>query len=190
MQPEIFNKLSTIVQAQVPTLNNIKAAILGVKYQNRHLLDEAAKVMEFDFTEYLHEKQPYMNSNEIRDLIHYGFMIGAHSIDHPLFRDISLDEQLAQVLTSLSKLKEQFDIPYNAFAFPFSDKGVAKEFFDQTHDNGIIDVSFGTSGFSSGHCANNLQRQPMEGQAFHADLIYKNLYCQEILIDIEKKFNL
>jgi peptidoglycan/xylan/chitin deacetylase (PgdA/CDA1 family) len=190
MQPEVINKLSTIVQVQESTLLNIKTAILGVKYQDRHLLDDAAQVLQIDFNKYLQEKQPYMTSNEIRNLIDQGFMIGSHSVDHPLFCDIQLDEQLNQVLTSLGKLKEQFAITYNAFSFPYTDAGVVKEFYDQTHYNGIIDISFGTSDFSKGYCANNLQRQPMEGRAYHADLIYKGLLSQEIFTTLEQKLHL
>jgi hypothetical protein len=189
MKPEVINKLTTLVQAKQPIITDIKTAILGVNYQHRYLLDETAQVLEIDFNEYLLNKKPYMNSDEIRSLIDQGFMIGSHSLDHPLFPDIQLDEQLTQVFSSLVKLKEQFTVIYNAFAFPFTDEGVAKEFYDQTHYNGVIDISFGTSDFSKGKCANNLQRQPMDGREYHAYMLYKRLLSQEVLTSIKLKLH-
>jgi peptidoglycan/xylan/chitin deacetylase (PgdA/CDA1 family) len=189
LNPEVINKLSTIVFAQKPTISNLKTAILGVNYKNRHLLDEAAEVLQIDINEYLQVKQPYMNRDEIRDLINQGFMIGSHSIDHPLFMELPLDKQLMQVSVSLRKLKEQFTFPYNAFAFPHTDLGVSKEFYDLTHFNGQIDVSFGTSNFLKGYCDNNLQRQPMERGNAHANLIYRRLLSQEIIYDIKNRLH-
>lgn len=188
MQSDVIHKLSTIVNAKKPTLTNLKTAVLSINYQHRHLLEEVAKVLQIDFNEYLREKKPYMTSHEIRNLIDQGFMIGSHSVDHPLFRDLSLDAQLAQVLTSQGKLREQFSVTYNAFAFPFNDAGVSNEFYDQTHINGLIDISFGTSDFMKGRCVNNLQRQPMEGRGHHAEEIYKGLLSQEILTSIKLRF--
>lgn len=181
IQYKNINKISELLKIQNPTLSSIKKSVLGINYHNKGQLDELAQILEIDFIGYLKEKRPYLNSNEIRDLINQGFMVGAHSVDHPLFSEINLEEQLSQVFNSLGKLKEQFDVPYNAFAFPNNDRDVSQEFFNRTHFNGLIDISFGTSDFSNGHCENNLQRQPMEGRPVNAHLIYKQLICQEII---------
>jgi len=190
INPSVLDKLSAIFQLQVPTLKNTKTAILGVNYQNRHLLDEAAKVLGIDFNEYLLDEKPYLTSEEVRSLIDKGFMIGAHSIDHPRFSDIQFNEQMTQALVSLGKLKEQFALTYNAFAFPFNDTGVTKEFFDQTHYSGVIDISFGTSGFAKGHSVNNLQRQLMEYGGRQAKTIYQRLLTQEALTIVKHKLRL
>jgi peptidoglycan/xylan/chitin deacetylase (PgdA/CDA1 family) len=186
---EDISKLATVVKIQDPSLDKIKSAILKVKYQERLFLDELADVLQVDFQKYLQEKMPYVTSHEVQDLIDQGFMIGSHSLDHPLFRDLSLDEQLKQVLPSLENLKKQFRMPYNAFAFPFSDNGVSIDFYDKTHKNGEIEVSFGTAYFSKGKCVNNLQRQPMEGRSIHADKIYKGLFVEEIITKFQTKLH-
>jgi hypothetical protein len=158
-----------------------------VKYDHKHLLDEVANVMQIDFKIYLRTVQPYINSTEIRDLINQGFIIGAHSVDHPIFRDLPLEEQLTQALNSLVILNDLYALKYKAFAFPNTDSGVSHEFYDRTHYNGLIDISFGTSDFYKGYCNTNIQRQPMERGKSHAKLIYKRLLGQEILTSFKHK---
>jgi len=184
-----LQEISELVMAESPTIKNIKSAILGINYQNKHLIDEAARLLHVDFERYLIEKKPYLNSSEISDLIDQGFIIGAHSIDHPLFCDLELEEQLDQALNSLVKLKGLFNMNYNVFAFPHTDWGVKSNFFEETHFNGQIDISFGTSDFLNGFYTNNLQRQPMERGNAHAKLIYKRLLSQEILTSITNRLN-
>jgi hypothetical protein len=186
----ILQEISELVMSKSPARKHIKSAILGINYQNRFLIDEAARLLHVDFNRYLFEKKPYLSSNEIRDLINQGFIIGAHSIDHPLFCDLKLEEQIDQALISLYKLKVLFNMKYNVFAFPHTDLGVKRTFFEETHVNGQIDISFGTSDFLNGLYANNLQRQPMERGTAHAKLIYKRLLSQEIITSIKNRLNL
>ncbi len=164
--------------------NNVKTAILSLNYSQRIVLDQVAKVLKFDFKKFMYEEKPYLNSDQIKDLIDQGFMIGSHSVDHPLFSELAIEDQLIQVKSSFKMLNEKFELPVNAFAFPFTDNGVGKEFFEKTHFDGLIDISFGTSDFSEGHCENNFQRQPMERWNDSALGIYKKLLSSEILTNI------
>jgi peptidoglycan/xylan/chitin deacetylase (PgdA/CDA1 family) len=184
-----INKLAAIMNIQEPSTEKIKQAILKIRYHERKVLDDLAPVLQVDFQKYLSDKKPYVTDQEVRDLIDQGFYIGSHSVGHPLFHDLSLDEQLKQVLPSLENLKKQYNIPYNAFAFPFSDNGVSNEFFERTHSKGDIEVSFGTAYFSDGKCINNLQRQPMEGRDHHADKIYKSLFIEKIVTLFQTKLH-
>lgn len=183
----VLQEISELVMAKSPTVKDIKSAILGINYQNKYLIDEAARLLDVDFERYLIEKKPYLTSSEISDLIDQGFIIGAHSIDHPLFCDLELVDQLDQALNSLSELKRLFPMNYNVFAFPHTDLGVKRNFFDETHFNGQIDMSFGTSDFLNGFYTNNLQRQPMERGNANAKLIYKRLLSQEIITSIKNR---
>ena len=160
---------------------DIQANIRSIKYQDRNILDELGLAMNVDFEKYLRENKPYLSSVEVAGLVKDGFAIGSHSINHPLFQLLSLEEQLTQVKESLKVLREQFSMPINSFAFPFNETGVSKAFYDQTHFNGTIDVSFGTGGFRRGYCDNNLQRQSMEVGKNSAEKIYRELYRQEII---------
>lgn len=179
-------KVGELLSLDQPGLENLKRKILRVEFEDRFVLDQVADLIKLDFKQYLDEHKPYLDSEEVKKLIEQGFDIGAHSENHPLFRDISLEEQIYQTKVSIEKLKEKFSMKYNAFAFPFTDDGISEEYYMKTHCGGIVDISFGTSNFDKGNCPNNIQRQPMEGRANHAEQIYKSLLRQEILKSILK----
>ncbi len=164
--------------------DNIKSAILSISYHQKELLDDLANIMNVDFNLYLKEKEPFITSVQIAKLIDQGFDIGSHSIDHPLYKYLSLDEQLRQTHESFNFLEQNFQLRFRAFAFPHNDKGV-KSFFDETHYNKEIEISFGTSSFSKGNCKNNFQRQSMENTNDSARRIYKDLFKYEVFKQIK-----
>jgi len=96
-----------------------------VNYLNRQLLDGIAGILEIDFNEYLQRYSPYLTTTEIKELIKKGFLFGSHSIDHPGFSVISLEEQIFQVKESISKITGDFDLDYRLFSFPFTDYGLS-----------------------------------------------------------------
>ncbi|KKL68983.1 hypothetical protein LCGC14_2119570, partial [marine sediment metagenome] len=97
---------------------DLQSRIRSIAYQQRHLLDELGRVLAYDFQEYAASVQPYLTSEQIRDLIRDGFSIGAHSVDHPLYSALSLTEQLNQTWGSLHSMSKQFQYTCQAFAFP------------------------------------------------------------------------
>jgi len=159
--------------------------IEGVKYSKKHVLDEVARLLEVDFNEYLAKNKPYLTSSQVNQLIKDGFTIGAHSVDHPLYLALSLEQQLAQTKTSLTFLKEKFSLNYRAFAFPFSDVGVSKKFFETVFQGGEVEISFGTAGSKQDSYCHHLQRIPMEqsrgGKMVPASNLIKVEYTKKIL---------
>ena len=60
-----------------------------VEYRRREALDRIAEVILVDFKGYLNEKQSYLTSGQIRELIDREFAIGAHSINHSYYSALS-----------------------------------------------------------------------------------------------------
>ena len=118
--------------------------------------------MDVDFNDYLNNIQPYLNSDQIKSLIKKRFTIGAHSIDHPLYASISINEQIFQTIESIKLLREKFSLNYGAFAFPHSDRSVTKAFFNEINNSGFIDISFGTAGMIKDEINTNFQRFSLE----------------------------
>ena len=143
---------------------NIQKSILKINYSNRLILDDLANICRFDYTEYLKKNKPYMTSNQINELIGAGFTIGAHSIDHPYLQELPLNEQLFQVNDSVNYLVRKFNISYKAFAAPFNDRGLKKEFFNSIFSNDYIDIFFGTQGFYKDNYEKINQRFSMDGK--------------------------
>jgi peptidoglycan/xylan/chitin deacetylase (PgdA/CDA1 family) len=118
------------------------AAVLRIGHARRAVLDELAAMLELDFDEYLAQRRPFMTVGEISALVAEGFTVGAHSLDHPRYRDLPLAEQLRQTRESIDFVRSTFGAVTAAFAFPFSDEGVGEAFFEYAAAE--MDVSFGS----------------------------------------------
>lgn len=162
-----------------PTLHH---RLLSVSYSHRDVLEEMASLMDFSFREYLAGHPVYLDENDIRNLLAQGFTIGAHSHDHPGFREISTEEQLLQVKTSTKILKENFGISQLFFSFPFSDEKVSKSFFEMLYPpGGDVELSFGISGLKKEEQPRHFHRIPMETGDSSAMRIVKGEYLYYLL---------
>jgi peptidoglycan/xylan/chitin deacetylase (PgdA/CDA1 family) len=144
------------------TLCDPTSGILSITYQQRHLLDDLATLCGVDFDHFLATNKPYLTSDQIYRLIERGFTVGAHSIDHPMYQQLSLDEQLQQTTESVKFVKETFNLSYGVFAFPFSDRNISELFFTRLSGSGLVDLSFGTGGLIEDTAPNHLQRFSLE----------------------------
>lgn len=155
LRENILKKSKDFFEKNDPALAN---------YNESAKLDELADLLQLDFDEYLREKKPYMNTDQIQNLLNLGFSIGSHSVDHPLYSKISLEQQLTQTIQSQEFLEQKFGINYRVFAFPFTDYGVKKDFFSHIFEKERFDLSFGTAGLKKDCIQQNLQRFAMESQ--------------------------
>jgi len=148
-----------------------RSGILSINYKGKSLLEEIADVMDVDFSSYLATNQPYLKAKQISSLIEDGFSIGAHSIDHPLYSSLSLAEQVNQTITSVSSIRNTFNLNYGVFAFPHGDNNVSQEYFTQVDSYGLIDLSFGTAGLLEDSAPRNIQRVNLENPRCPAETI-------------------
>lgn len=139
---------------------DIKGFLLGIKFKEKHFLDELESQINYSFSDFLNIKKPYLSLAQIKELQEQGFTFGAHSCNHPLYTDLSLKEQLKQTKESLNWLDENINPKQKAFSFPFHDIGVTKEFFIKMEP--YLDISFGTSGFKKEEISFHLHRLDME----------------------------
>ena len=108
----------------------LRTSIRSVNYLNRHLMDSLGYLFQLDFDTFRKEQRPFMTTQQIKELIAKGFGIGSHSIDHPLYALLSLEEQLRHTRESTDWVTRTFELPYKAFAFPHIDTGVGHAFFE------------------------------------------------------------
>lgn len=141
---------------------DMTSRVLSIYYKQRHVLDELELILGCDFASYVSSVQPYLTSVQIKDLMKMGFDIGAHTIDHPLFSELTLEEQLVQTTESQKWLSTKFQYNCQSFAFPYKDAGILINFFHQAFSNGLLKVSFGTGGLQHHFFPRNLPRFTME----------------------------
>jgi len=151
---------------------DVTKGLLSVDYKRREVLDLIAKILNTSFGEYLQSVRPYLDSSQIRGLLANGHAIGGHSIDHPRFEYISLEEQIRQTSESINFVRENFSLNYSVFAFPNSDANVSQEFFEKMNARSpAVDVFFGNHGLLNDVIPINLQRATMEKTSMSAEAI-------------------
>ena len=141
--------------------DTVKKSLLNLNYSHKDLIKDVCKTMLYNGDD---ERRIYMTNEEVKSLIAEGFTIGAHSIDHPMYSELSMEEQQQQTRESIDEVVRLFELEHRLFAFPFTDHGVSPEFFDWMHDKDqpIADLSFGTAGLKKGILPGHYQRVPME----------------------------
>lgn len=146
--------------------------ILSIRYNDQMVIERLANLCGINYAEYLQSNQPYLSSWQIRKMIEMGFFFGAHSLDHPLYADLSLEQQLNQTRGSLEFIKREFDLPYSLFAFPHNDTHISKEYFIRIKK--YTDLTFGAAGFKIDSVTTNLQRINFEKTLEPAKKILKH----------------
>jgi len=141
---------------------DITAMLESVPYAKRAIFDEAAALFGLDYAGFLTQQKPYLSSDQIRGLLRDGFAIGGHSVDHPFYGHLTLEEQLRQTRDSVEFVCKTFGVRIRSFAFPHSDTGVSRAFFERSYANGTLEISFGTGGLLRDAWPGHFQRYSME----------------------------
>lgn len=161
-------------------LNSLKS----LKFQDDEFINQIAQKAHVNFNEFLKVKKPYMTKNQIVELSQKGFYIGAHSMQHPYYHHISLEEQLQQTRESLQWIQKEIPSEKQVlFAFPFTDFGVSVQFFKQIKKEYPYLLTFGTSGIKDEEISFHFQRLPMEKTHLSA----KKFIAKEQMLYIAKK---
>lgn len=160
-ETEKNNKINPEFYQNFQSQQNFKEEILSTSYLNKELLDKLAGILELDFNVFLQEQQPYLSSEQLKTLSKKGFGISSHSWDHPLYNELSLHQKLETTQKTFAYLKEH-QFLYESFAFPFTDFGVEKAFFDHLFTNKEIFCTFGSAGIKKDSVERNFHRIPME----------------------------
>jgi len=173
----IYNNIECLLRVRNVDANNIKEHILNIKYSERERIDIIGNDLRIDFGDYLKNKKPYLKGDEIQEMVLNGFEIGSHGLDHPVFSEIPIEEQIRQVSECNKILKERFLIEIGAFSFPHHDNGVSKKFFDEITSNGNIHLTFGTHGEMDDSIRYNYQRINAERSLLPA----KNIIARKLI---------
>ncbi|MCW3125309.1 MAG: hypothetical protein JWO03_967 [Bacteroidetes bacterium] len=160
---------------------NLDQFRLANSEKDAEVMEEVAGVITTEFDDFLRDYKPYMTSDQIRSLIGQGFSIGAHSLSHPFYSEIPFGEQLHQTLASVDGLQREFGLQQRLFAFPFTDDGVSKAFFDKVFNEGKLDFTFGGAGIKNDVHPRQFQRIPMEGWKATAQQTLKSEYLYYLL---------
>ncbi len=159
---------------------DVRTELLRVNYRHRDVVDLIARLLGVDFDAYLTSRQPYLTSEQVGQLIGTGFAIGGHSVDHPAYGLLPLEEQLRQTITSVRFLRDRFSLNYGAFAFPHGDRDITGRFFGRLFSTEDVHVTFGTQGLIKEPISRHFQRFSMENYPTPAERIIARNYTRGI----------
>jgi peptidoglycan/xylan/chitin deacetylase (PgdA/CDA1 family) len=157
------------------------------------LIERIAQYFEVDIKSYLSNNKPYLNLDEVQTLAQNGFKIGAHSLSHPNFAEISLNEQIKEVEESISWIQRNIPNQPRLFAFPFTNFGLSSEFYTYflARKPDIFYMMFGTAGLKPTSSKKLLHRIPMEIKGKEAKQVLKSeffYYLLKSLVGKHKEF--
>jgi peptidoglycan/xylan/chitin deacetylase (PgdA/CDA1 family) len=152
----------------------VKELLLSVSYSQQILLDALAPELGIDFNSFGMEQPVYMSSEEIRELIGWGFEIGAHSKDHPQMNRMDQEIVVREVLSSVLDLQKRFMVKVSGFAFPFTSMGIERHVLQSLMDQEL--TLFGISGIRETGTDRYVQRIDMEAFALPALEVMKMKY--------------
>jgi peptidoglycan/xylan/chitin deacetylase (PgdA/CDA1 family) len=161
---------------------NLKNFIHKLEYKSKNTLDTVADELGISFADYLNENKIYLTTQQIDTMLRNNLTIGGHSIDHPDFTELSLEDQVNQTLSCMNDLVSRFQLDYKAFAFPYNDRALDTALFERISDS--IDVSFGSSGFARDEFKMHFQRGSIDNstQRFKRAMavLFSKYYGQKI----------
>jgi len=163
---------------------NFKESVLSLKYNHISVIDEIANILNFSFSEFLEKEKPYLTTEQINELILDGFSIGSHSLNHPMYKDLSFFEQIKQTEDSINFIQQKFNPKFNVFAFPFNDHEVSMNLFNDIAKNTKVQLFFSTDGFLEDNYTLNIHRFWMEEYNGNAKKIliqnFKDLFFRKL----------
>ncbi len=162
-------------------MEQLETSIRMIGWNQRTLLDSLARKADVDYAGYLRSKPVYMNSNEVKDLLKWGFDIGTHSSDHADFTSLDALEMKQQVKASIEDLQKRFGVQTAYFSFPFTSDGVPGEVIDSLLEEGTASALLGTAGLKRTGKRSYIQRVPMDKYDMPALEILKTEYLYYML---------
>ncbi len=166
---------------------NLESDLMKFNYHDIDKIDEIAQELNIDFNEFLQNEKPYMSWEEIEELKNQGFYFGGHSIDHPLYKLISLEEQIEQTQKSVEETVQKLNLDYRIFSFPFTDDGVKKAFFEKVFEDEICDLTFATKRMKTDEFPRNIHRFGLEPNQNSTQFFFLKRYLVFILNSLRNK---
>jgi peptidoglycan/xylan/chitin deacetylase (PgdA/CDA1 family) len=139
--------------------------IKSINYNETKKLNELLDAIGINEQEYLKSKQPYLTFSELNKIIDQGHYLGGHTVNHFPLDQLNIEKQIEEILDSVIWLRENFNLDYELFSFPFSDVFASETLFDQLFSAIPSLVLMGNQGMKKDISNNIIQRFSLEKEA-------------------------
>ncbi|RZL42641.1 MAG: hypothetical protein EOP00_23290 [Pedobacter sp.] len=136
----ILKLFSDLLQIPGASKEQVVEALKKINQNNATVLDSIAEKINYSFEDYLQEQQPFLTKEKVIALHNKGFTIGAHSINHPYYKLLDVEEQVKQTIESCNYVKAITGTNECHFSFPHSDEDISQQTISiiNNSNNGIL----------------------------------------------------
>lgn len=177
-QIDTLKEIGNILHFTFESSADFKQKIISIKYADRDKVKEILTYLDLDIQTYLQTEKPYISKNQIQEMMDAGFYFGGHTMNHPPLHQLSHEEQKKEIIDSIEWLKQNFNIDYSLFAFPFSDKLISKKLMQELFEYDENLKIFGNSGLKNDMDSRIIQRFSLENPQKQTEkqIVTENLY--------------
>lgn len=175
---EHLDKISSILDFSYISNEDFINKFKSIKFSQRSKITDVLNLLNIDIQKYLETHKPYISKEQIKEMVDNGFYFGGHTMSHPPLEQLTFEEQKKEIIDSIDWIKNNFDINYSLFAFPFSDKKISKKLLNDLfqYDENIL--LFGNSGLKKDFDNRIIQRFSLENPNKEVKklIVTENLY--------------
>ncbi|HDP54893.1 MAG TPA: hypothetical protein ENN24_04315 [Bacteroidetes bacterium] len=159
----LFDAVSSLTDKKITNEQQAKKVILSLGYNQVEQIHGLATDVGVDFSDYLQRHKPYLTLSQLLALGKKGYTLGGHSLSHPLFSEIPLEVQIAEIQQSVDWVQNNIPNQPKLFAFPFTSYGADKQLYQHfIGNNPKLDLMVGTSGYKPTANSRFVHRIPVE----------------------------
>jgi len=130
------------------------------------VFDECCEILGIDVGAYLRRNKPYLTTEQIKQLVREGFVVGAHGRSHVRLAALSPADQEAEIASSCAIVRDLTGTEKCPFAFPYSGDGVSLSFlYELKAKYPFLGLFFDLGGFWS-----------------RADFVVNRIWCESPLL--------
>ncbi len=127
----ISSQLNDSFKQSLNTPLDVRRWILGLDATENSILDEVCSIIQVDIPGYLGACQPYLTTEQVRELVSDGFTVGAHSKSHPILANVTEHQREQEIIESTMIVKDLTGATSVPFAFPYSGDGIDRDHLRQ-----------------------------------------------------------
>lgn len=175
---EALETISSIFNFSYISNDDFITKFKNIRFSDRNKITEVLNYLNIDIQQYLKTQKPYISKEQIQEMVDHGFYFGGHTMSHPPLEQLSFEEQKKEIIDSIDWVKNNFNINYSLFAFPFSDKIISKKLLNDLFEYDKDILLFGNSGLKKDFDNRIIQRFSIENpkKEIKKIIVTENLY--------------
>ena len=147
-QKEAFaNEISAIFSDKINDPEDLEKVLFSHVANDHQDIDRICALLGIDIEQEIRKIRPYLTTEEVRQLDADGFTIGAHSLGHERFSELTqkeIEDNIAQSCQCVQTITQKPEIP---FAFPYTSEGLSREHLATIrHRHPEVGLMFGVDG--------------------------------------------